>query len=208
MENKATQHTGFTKTEIGEAIQLGPITKQYLADPCTIVRFLNRVRSTEITSHLQYKQHANMEVLLVSPGLESEFEAHALQKLEHADTRANRIQQLGGVPVFDLQELAGKAASIGVRPERGTTLVEMIGEDLMLERRQVEACSALIREIGDKDLVTRQLLLDILQTTEQHASELAQYLQRSSETLGVAWPNSLGHDEVHLKANDKEVTAW
>jgi bacterioferritin len=104
--------------------------------------------------------------------------------LEHADTLANRIQQLGGVPLFDLQELGGKAASIGIHPEQGTTLIEMVSENLMLERRQVEAYSALIREIGDKDLVTRELLLDILQTTEQHASELADVLKRSSETRG------------------------
>ena len=101
----------------------GRVTKQYLADPHTIVSSLNRLRSTEITSYLQYKQHAYMAVSLLSPGLKTEFEAHALQELQHADTLANRIQQLGGVPVFDLQELAGKAASIGVHPEQGTTLV-------------------------------------------------------------------------------------
>jgi bacterioferritin len=182
MEKTIKQQTGFSEKEIGEAIKEGAITKQYLADPHTIVSSLNRLRSTEITSYLQYKQHAYMAVSLLSPGLKTEFEAHALQELQHADTLANRIQQLGGVPVFDLQELAGKAASIGVHPEQGTTLVEMVGENLMLERRQVEAYSALIREIGDKDLVTRQLLLDILQTTEQHASELADFLKRSSET--------------------------
>ena len=105
--------------------------------------------------------------------------------MQHADTLTNLIQQLGGVPVFDLQEIAGKAASIGVHPEQGTTLVEMVGENLLLECRQVETYTALIRETGDKDLVTRQLLLGILQTTEQHASELADFLKRSSETRGV-----------------------
>lgn len=212
MEKKPTQQMGLRKKKIGEAIQEaiteGPITKQCLADPFTIVRSLHRARSTEITSHLQYKQQACMEVSLLSPGLKSEFEAHALQKLEHADTLANRIQQLGGVPVFDLQELAGEAASIGARPERGTTLVEMMGDDLLLERRQVEEYSALIREIGDNDLVTRQLLLDILQTTEQHAGELADYLKRSREALGVARPDSLGRDEVQQKAYDNEMTTW
>lgn len=176
MEKEAPQHNGYSKMEIGEAIQHGPITKQYIADPFTIVRSLNRIRSTEITSHLQYKQRTYMEVSLESPGLISKFEALALKKLEHADTLADRIQQLGGVPVCDLRELAQKAASIAVRPEQETTLVEIMGEDLMLERRQLEEYSALIREIGDKDLVTRQLLLDILQTTEQHAGELAGYL--------------------------------
>jgi bacterioferritin (cytochrome b1) len=50
-----------------------------------------------------------------------------------------------------------------------------------LERRQIEAYSALIRELGDKDLVTREMLLDILQDTESHASELADFLKRSGE---------------------------
>jgi bacterioferritin len=184
MKTKSMQETGLSEEGIKDAIKEGAITRQYLADPDTIVSALNRLRSTEITSYLQYKQHAYMAVSLLSPGLKTEFEAHALQELEHADILANRIQQLGGVPMFDLQELAGKAASIGVHPEQGTTLMQMVGENLMLERRQVEAYSALIREIGERDLVTRQLLLDILQTTEQHASELADYLKRSSETRG------------------------
>ena len=184
MKTKSMQETVLSEEEIGDAIKEGAITRQYLADPKTIVSALNRLRSTEITSYLQYKQHAYMAVSLLSPGLKTEFEAHALEELQHADTLANRIQQLGGVPVFDLQELAGKAASIGVHPEQGTTLVQMVGENLLLERRQVEAYTTLIREIGDKDLVTRQLLLDILQTTEQHASELADFLKRSSETRG------------------------
>ena len=130
--------TGFGKKEIGGAINEGAITKQYLADPLTIVSSLNRIRSTQITSYLQYKQPAYMAVSLLSPGLKTEFEAHALQELQHADTLANRIQQLGGVPVFDLKELAGKAASIRVQPEQGTTLNEMVSENLMLERLQVE----------------------------------------------------------------------
>jgi len=58
-------------------------------------------------------------------------------------------------------------------------LAEMVTEDLMLERQQIEVYTALIREIGDQDLVTRQVLLSILVETEKHASELADYLRRS-----------------------------
>lgn len=184
MKKKPKKEARYSEEEIGEAIEDGAVTKQYLADPRAIVSALSRLRSTEITSYLQYKQHAYMAVSLLSPALKTEFEAHALEELQHADALANRIQQLGGVPIVDLQELAGKAASIGVRPGQGATLVNMVCENLMLERRQVEAYSALIRVIGDKDLVTRQLLLDILQTTEKHASELADFLKRSSGIHG------------------------
>jgi bacterioferritin len=170
-----------TDEEVREAIAQGAVTKQYLAKPQQVASSLNRLRSTEIASYLQYKQHAYMAVSLLSPSLKTEFEQHADQELKHADQLADRIQQLGGVPIFDLQELASKAAAIGVHPEQGTSLTEMVTEDLMLERRQVEAYSALIREIGEKDLVTREILLQILAETEAHASELSDFLKRSSE---------------------------
>ena len=73
MEKQIKHQTGLSEKEIGEAIQEGAITKQYLADPHTIVSALNRLRSTEITSYLQYKQHAYMAVSLLSPGLKTEF---------------------------------------------------------------------------------------------------------------------------------------
>jgi bacterioferritin len=181
MERSLMEQAGVTDKQIRNAIEEGPVTKQYLAQPQYVVSSLNRLRSTEITSYLQYKQHGYMAVSLLSPGLKTEFEAHAEQELAHADRLATRIQQLGGVPIFDLQELAGKAAAIGVHPEQGTTLTEMVIENLLLERRQVEAYTALIRELGDKDLITREILLGILAETETHASELADFLKRSSE---------------------------
>ena len=52
----------------------------------------------------------------------------------------------------------------------------------MLERQQIEVYTALIREIGDKDVVTRHVLIDILAETEKHASELADYLKRTAKT--------------------------
>jgi len=181
MEQSLKDQAGVIDEQVRGAIQEGPVTRQYLADPKNIVSSLNRLRSTEITSYLQYKQHSYMAVSLLSPGLKTEFESHAQQELTHADRLAGRIQQLGGVPIFDLKELAGKAAAVGIHPEQGTTLTEMVIENLMLERRQVEAYSALIREIGDKDLITREILLEILADTETHASELADFLKRSSD---------------------------
>jgi len=181
MERSLMEQAGVTNEQIRNAIEEGPVTRQYLAQPRYVVSSLNRLRSTEITSYLQYKQHGYMAVSLLSPGLKTEFEAHAERELAHADRLATRIQQLGGVPIFDLQELAGKAAAIGVHPEQGTTLTEMVIENLLLERRQVEAYTALIRELGDKDLITREILLGILAETETHASELADFLKRSSE---------------------------
>jgi bacterioferritin len=118
----------------------------------------------------------------LAPGLKNDFDAHAAIELQHADKLAERIQQLGGVPVYSPAEIATKAAEAGVRPEQGPTLGDMVVENLLLERRQVAAYTALIREVGDRDPTTRCLLLDILVETEKHASELADYLKHYSDT--------------------------
>jgi bacterioferritin len=165
--------------EVQEAIKQGALTREYRADVGHVVRALNSLRSTEIMSYLQYMQHQYMAVSLLSPGMKTEFAAHATQELDHANRLADRVQQLGGVPIYDPKEISSKAANVGVSPEQGATLAEMVTEDLMLERQQIEVYTALIREIGDQDLVTRQVLLSILVETEKHASELADYLKRS-----------------------------
>ena len=168
--------------EIQEAIKQGAITREYKADAQRVVQALNQLRSTEIMSYLQYMQHQYMAVSLLSPALKAEFQAHATQELDHANRLAERIQQLGGVPIYDPKEIAAKAANVGVVREQGATLTEMVVEDLMVERQQIEVYTALIREMGDEDLVTRQMLIGILAETEKHASELADYLKRTADT--------------------------
>jgi bacterioferritin len=166
--------------EVQQAIIQGAITREYRADAQQVIQRLNALRSTEIMSYLQYMQHQYMAVSLLSPAMKSEFQAHATQELDHANRLAERIQQLGGVPIYDPKEIAAKAANVGIAPEQGTTLTEMVVEDLMLERQQIEAYTALIREIGDQDFVTRHMLISILAETEKHANELADYLKRST----------------------------
>jgi hypothetical protein len=50
---------------IQQAIAQGPITEAYQAEPRQVVQELNRLRATEITSFLQYKQHGFVNLLPV-----------------------------------------------------------------------------------------------------------------------------------------------
>ena len=113
MKTKPTQETGLSEEGIGEAIKEGAITKLFgrSEDNRERVKPLTLNRDHELPAIQTTRVYGGLAPI---PGLKTEFEAHALQELQHADTLANRIQQLGGVPVFNLQELAGKAASIGV----------------------------------------------------------------------------------------------
>jgi bacterioferritin len=91
-----------------------------------------------------------------------------------------RIQQLGGIPVFQPGEIAQQAAEEHVQPEQGTTLAEMVAENLMVKRRQVAAYTAFIRELGDTDLTTRHVVVGLLGATEKQATALVDYLKRSA----------------------------
>src|SRR4029453_3805109 len=171
----------YTAEAVQQAIAQGAITEAYQADPQQVIQELNRLRATEVTSYLQYKQHAYMAVSLFAPGLQNDFEGAATLELQHADLLAQRIQQLGGVPIYSPVDIAAQAASVGVRPEQGPTLREMIIENLMLERQQVAAYTTFVRELGERDPTTRRLLLEILAETERHASELADYLKNTTD---------------------------
>jgi len=162
-------------------MERGPLTDAYQADVDWVIRELNRLRATEVASYLQYKQHAYMAVSMLSPGIKEDFESHATSELDHADRLAERIQQLGGVPIYNPAELAARAADAGIEPEQAPTLTDMVIANLMVERQQVETYTNFIRQIGDGDLVTRQVLLGILAETEQHAAELSDYLKLRSE---------------------------
>lgn len=173
--------TKGTEQERLRILMMGPITEEYRADAEDLVAKLNNLRSTELIAELQYKHHAYMAVSMLLPGVKNEFLEHAAAEARHADMLAERIQQLGGVPVFRPEEIAKQANKQHVQAQESQTLEGMIRENLEVEREQIKAYTALIREVGFDDPTTRRVLEVILQETELHASELRDLLQRRRE---------------------------
>jgi bacterioferritin len=161
-----------------------PMVKEYRGDAQRIIRRMNELRSTELCSYLQYKQHAYMVVSLLGIGAREEFLEHADEELKHADMLAERIQQLGGVPIFDPAEIARMADKAHVNVTQGATVEQMVRADLEVEITQVNAYMAFIREVGFDDPTSRRILEDILKDTENHANELREMLSRRAETRG------------------------
>jgi bacterioferritin len=108
----------YTTEAIQQAIAQGAITDAYQADPQQVIAALNQLRATEVTSYLQYKQHAYMAVSLFAPGLKGDFEAHATLELQHADLLAQRIQQLGGAPSIARWTLRRRRRTWGCAPSK------------------------------------------------------------------------------------------
>ncbi len=148
-----------------------PSNKPYAQEIC---KLLNDSLATELVCVLRYKRHHFTAKGLASPKIAEEFLVHANEENGHADRIAERIVQLGGEPNFQPDSLTARSHAAY---DESTELKAMIRADLVAERVAVETYRQMIQLIGDKDPTTKRLLEDILADEEEHADELADWLE-------------------------------
>jgi bacterioferritin len=154
-------------------IENGAVTEGYQADRVNVVRLLNEALATEIVCVLRYKRHYFMAQGIHSQAVAAEFQEHATEEQGHADQIAERIVQLGGEPNFNPEGLTSRSHAEYVE---GSSLVDMIKEDLVAERIAIDSYAEMARYFGDKDPTTRRMVEGILAMEEQHADDLASLL--------------------------------
>src|SRR5919112_2596520 len=156
-----------------EHVEKGAVTEGYRADRETVIKLLNEALATEIVCVLRYKRHYFMAQGIHADPIATEFLQHANEEQGHADEIAGRIVQLGGSPNFSPEGLLARSHSEYVE---GTTLVDMIREDLVAERVAIDSYTEMIRYVGDDDITTRRMLEGILAVEEEHADDLSSFL--------------------------------
>ena len=152
-----------------KSIEKGAITPAYQGDVKQTIEILQSVLATEIVCVLRYTMNAIAATGISSDSVKKEFEEHAKEEQGHAREVAERINQLGGVPNFNPEGLASRAASQYVE---ASNLVEMIKENLVAERIACEHYRELIRYFGEKDPTTRVMMEGILANEEEHANDM------------------------------------
>jgi bacterioferritin len=155
-------------------IERGAVTEGYRGDVSTVIDLLNQALATELVCVLRYKRHYFMASGIHAQAVAQEFLEHANEEQGHADQIAQRITQLGGAPDMNPEGLATRSHSEYVE---GTTLIDMLQENLVAERVAIESYSEMIRYIGDKDPTTRRLLEATLAVEEEHAEDLKTLLE-------------------------------
>jgi bacterioferritin len=171
----------------------GPVTGDYRADRDQIIALLNDVVATEIVCVLRYKRHQFTATGLYARPVAEEFAEHAAEEQGHLDMAAQRIVQLGGEPNLDPSGLPERSHT-SYAP--GTSLVEMVQEDLVAERIVIQTYTEMIRWVGDGDPTTRRVLERILEQEEEHADDLRDLLSDLDPSLpGVLSPESSAERE-------------
>jgi bacterioferritin len=150
-------------------IENGAVTEGYKGDRETVIRVLNEALATEIVCVLRYKRHYYMATGIHSQAVADEFLEHAKEEEGHADRIAERITQLDGEPNFNPEGLLSRSHSEYVE---GSSLTDMIREDLVAERIAIDSYAEIIRYLGDNDPTSRRLMEEILANEEEHAEDL------------------------------------
>jgi len=155
-------------------IENGAVTEGYTADRETVVKLLNEALATEIVCVLRYKRHYFMASGIHAEGVAAEFLEHANDEQGHADQIAQRIVQLQGEPNFNPEGLLMRSHAEYVE---GTSLTEMIKEDLVAERIAIDSYREMINYFGSDDPTSRRMLEGILAVEEEHADDLVNLLE-------------------------------
>ena len=123
-----------------------------------IVGKLNELLSGELTAADQYFTHSRMYEDWGLGVLSERIKHESEEELEHADTLIKRILFLDGTP--DLSVRTGLKI--------GSTVAEMMANDLELEISVARELKDVIQLAeAEKDFVTREILEDMLKTTEE-----------------------------------------
>ncbi|WP_434772648.1 ferritin-like domain-containing protein [Pseudomonas entomophila] len=174
MSNAALTDIQVLRERARQHVENGAVTEGYSADREEILRLLNESLATELVCTLRYKRHYFMASGIKASIAAEEFLEHANQESEHADRLAERIVQLGGEPDFNPDNLSRNSHAQYVA---GTTLREMVLEDLVAERIAIDSYREIIKYIGDKDPTTRRIYEDILAQEEEHADDMSDILE-------------------------------
>ena len=156
-------------------IENGAVTEGYRADRETAVKILNEALATEIVCVLRYKRHYFMASGIHAEGVAAEFLQHANDEQGHADSIAHRIVQLQGEPNFNPEGLLMRSHAEYVE---GTSLTDMIKEDLVAERIAIDSYREMINYFGNDDPTSRRLMESILAVEEEHADDLVSLLEK------------------------------
>src|SRR3569833_2688930 len=176
-----------------QQITEGAVTGDYQLDRKQVISILNEALATELVCVLRYKFHYFMASGIHSQSVKEEFLEHANEEQEHADRLAERIKQLGGKPEMNPSIFTCRSYS---EYKEGTSLTDMIREDLIAERIAIESYRDIIQFLGDKDPTSKRLMEQILAKEEEHADDKTNQHKAEQPDTGEGARNLYFKDEV------------
>jgi bacterioferritin len=138
-----------------------------------IIDRLNYLRAQELFAIQQYMNHHYRVKGQFFSEVQDIEKSIAIAEMKHAELLAEKINMLGGNPIYQPGQVTESKVS---KITEGESAQEMVSADLGLEHGAIRDYTQAIKDIGDSDIGTRKLLEDILQQEEEHADSFSTWL--------------------------------
>jgi len=148
-----------------------------------LLKLLNAAYASEWLAYYQYWLGAKVIKGPMKDAVAAELLLHATEELSHADMLANRIIQLAGTPVTEPKAWYEHSPCAYDAPEDPYVAV-LLDQNIAGEQCAISTYKALMDTTKDKDMVTYNMALTILEQEVEHEEDL-QSLKEDLELMAT-----------------------
>jgi bacterioferritin len=150
-----------------------------------LLGMLDRAYASEWLAYYQYWLGAKLIKGPMKDAVAAELTLHATEELNHATLLAGRIIQLGGTPVTDPKKWFDLTPCPYDAPD-DPYVVALLDQNIAGEQCAISAYKQLMDATKDKDMVTYNLALTILEQEVEHEEDL-QSLREDVDLMLARW---------------------
>ncbi len=136
-----------------------------------IITMLNEAYASEWLAYYQYWLGAKLIKGPMKDAVAAELNLHATEELGHATLLAGRIIQLGGTPLLDPHDWFDKSPCDYDAPADPYVSV-LLDQNIAGEQCAIDTYKKLMDATKDKDMVTYNMALTILEQEVEHEEDL------------------------------------
>jgi bacterioferritin len=136
-----------------------------------LIELLNKAFADEWLAYYQYWVGAKVVRGPMRGVVEAELEEHAQDELKHAGMLAGRIIQLGGTLILKPQDWY-KMTNCGYDAPEDSSVRPVLEQNIKGEQCAIEVYQHLVETTKDKDTITYNLIVEILEDEVEHEEDL------------------------------------
>ncbi len=141
-----------------------------------LLKQLNKAYADEWFAYYQYWLGAKVVRGPMKDAVAAELLQHATEELLHADMVANRIIQLGGKPLTEPKKWY-EWSGCGYEPPEDEYVKVILNQNIKGERCAIGYYNDLLKKTRDKDMITHNMVLTILEQEVEHEEDLQSLLE-------------------------------
>jgi bacterioferritin len=141
-----------------------------------LITLLNKALADEWFAYYQYWIGAQIVAGPMRETAVKELTEHAADELKHAKMLAERIIQLGGVPVDDPRDWSKLANCAYLKPS-DQHIKAIIQQGIEGERCAIDVYHKLLVSLKDQDQITYEMILSILKDEVEHEEDFETLLK-------------------------------